>query len=219
MLNYSLDVSTSSLIAICTLSCLYKLCVQVDHDPTITSCLYERESVTYRLAHLHLNRKSSDDTNALQVYTTLSWDALMKTKCSHAMFSWEQVRMRCSHENKMFACDVLMRTSCSHASDCSKHSHQMFADVRGPLQRTSYSARAASAFSTLYKCFFFFINALPFQLSRKSTNHLSSTIPFRRVRHFFSFFSFHHFCQRFFGLTYFVPLVCSNKRIFLRLSI
>ena len=70
MPNYSLDVSTSSLIAICTISCLYKLFVQVDHYPTITSCLYERESVTYRLAHLHLNRKSSDDTTAL--YTTLS---------------------------------------------------------------------------------------------------------------------------------------------------
>ena len=111
MLNYSLDVSTSSLIAICTLSCLYKLFVQIDHDPTITSCLYEREFVTYRLAHLHLNRKSSNDTNALYIYNAL---------------------MRCSHENKMFACDVLMRTTCPHASDCSKHSHQMFADVRGP---------------------------------------------------------------------------------------
>ena len=50
MLNYSLDFSMSSLIAICTISCLYNLFVQIDHDPTITSCLYLRESVTYRLA-------------------------------------------------------------------------------------------------------------------------------------------------------------------------
>ena len=93
MLNYSLDVSTSSLIAICTISCLYKLFVQVDHDPTITSCLYERESVTYRLAHLHLNRN--------QVTTPMLY-------------------IQRSHENKMFACDVLMKTNvrmrCSHES-------------------------------------------------------------------------------------------------------
>ena len=109
MLNYSLDVSTSSLIAICTISCLYKLFVQVDHDPTITSCLYERESVTYRLAHLHLNRKSNDDTTALYTRTTLSCDVLMKTKCSHAMFSWEQVVLtKCSYEN-IFVDFILMR--------------------------------------------------------------------------------------------------------------
>ena len=104
MLNYSLDVSTSSLIAICTISCLYKLFVH-------TSCLYERESVTYQLAHLHLNRKSSDDTSAL--YTTLSWDALMKTKCSHEMLSWKQnVRMRCSHD--MFSREQVVLTKCSN---------------------------------------------------------------------------------------------------------
>ena len=86
MLNYSLDVSTSSLIAICTISCLYKLFVEVDHDFTITSCLYGRESVTYRLAHLHLKRKSSDDTTALYTRTTISCDVLMRTSCSHEMF-------------------------------------------------------------------------------------------------------------------------------------
>ena len=43
MLNYSLDFSMSSLIAICTIRCLYKLFVQIGHDSTITSCLYVPE--------------------------------------------------------------------------------------------------------------------------------------------------------------------------------
>ena len=99
MFNYSLDFTMSSLIAICTISCLYKF-VQIDHDPTITSCLYVRESVTYRLAHLHLNRKSNDDTSAL--YT-------VQHSHENKMFTCD-VFIKCFHENKLFSRNVLMRT-------------------------------------------------------------------------------------------------------------
>ena len=114
MLNYSLDFNMSSLIAICTINCLYKLFVQIDIDPTNTSWLYARESVTYRLAHLHLNRKFF----WVKQYV-ISWEHGVLTKCLTRTF-WSP--------NIDF---VLMRVNVQTTSiKCS----QMWLNVRGPYE-------------------------------------------------------------------------------------
>ena len=52
---------------------------------------------------------------------TFACDVLMKTKRSHAMFSWEQnVRMRCSRENKLFSCEWLFKTLASNVCRCER---------------------------------------------------------------------------------------------------
>ena len=63
--------------------------------------------------HSHENKLVLD--KCLHEIKVFPCDVLMRTKCSHAMFSWKQnvlmhVLMQCSHENKMFARNDLMRS-------------------------------------------------------------------------------------------------------------